>query len=975
MGALVALVTGLLSPAGAVVGNDGPSPEPPDLSGRYVVVMEEEPLVIQFGRDGVDSAEARNKGRAMKAGHAEVLNGAGVDASAVIYDYTAALNGFAVELDETQLTRVQSADGVMMVVPEVFKFPQTDSSPDFLGLTGDTGAHDQQVNGEGVVVGIIDSGIWPEHPSFADDGSYNRPPIEPSDDHGDTCSFGNTDHNPDDAPFECNNKLVGARHHTAAYKAIVGLDQDEFDSARDDQGHGTHTASTAAGNADIEATVLGRNLGEITGVAPRAHIVAYKACGTLGCAGSDLAAAIDQAVVDGVDVINFPIGSSTTALGPDDLAFLFATDAGVRVAASAGDSRGDGATGGSPAFVPWLTAVAASTQSRFFLGTVALGNGRFYNGASLTGPSDEAPLVDAADVGGDLCIPGTLDQAVVDGAIVLCRRGVIDRPDKSRAVAGVGGVGMVMYNQDDVGDLSPDSHAVPSVHVDLESGLAIKDYIASTASPTASIEASRLGMWPDAPTVAGFSPRGPNGSAGDIIKPDITAPGVQVLAGYSPMATGGTKGELFAALGGTSMSSSHVAGVFALLAQEHPHWSAGASKSAIMTTADQNVLDNDRISPADTFAMGSGHLDVGSPDRQGSAFQPGLVYEAGHLDHLGFVCDAFPDLFTDSAGTCGRLASLGVPTEAVDLNYPSIGIGALAGSRVITRTVTSVASDQVRRTYAVSVDAPEGYEVEVHPSNIRLKSGQSATYQVRITNVNAPFGVWRHGSLTWTSKEISVYSPIAVRGVSYAAPAAVTGRGETGMVSFPINFGYTGQYTAAVHGLEPATVFSDTVGQDGDQVFSPDDVTTGGAVLHEVATSGAALLRIALPPDAAESNIDLDIFVFGPAGNLVATSTAGGTNELIDLVLPADGTYSIFVHGWQAGVGGSDYDLHTWVVSATPGGNMTIDSAPASASVDATEDIAVSWTGAIGGQWHLGAVSHADGFGLMGLTLVEVDSR
>ncbi len=947
----------------------------PDVSGRYVVVMEEEPLVTQFGRNGLHSAEAGNKSQSMKADHARVLSGAGVDAGAVVHDYTVALNGFAVELDDTQLARVQSADGVMMVVPEVFKFLQTDSSPDFLGLTGETGAHGQQVNGEGVVVGIIDSGIWPEHPSFADDGSYNQPPVEPSDDHGDTCSFGNTDHNPDDAPFTCNNKLIGARHHTAAYKAIVGLDEDEFDSARDDQGHGTHTASTAAGNADVEATVLGRNMGQITGVAPRAHIMAYKACGTLGCAGSDLAAAIDQAVVDGVDVINYSIGSSTPALGPDDLAFLFATDAGVRVAASAGDSRRDGATVGSPAFVPWLTAVAASTQSRFFLGTVALGNGRFYNGASLTGSSDEAPLVDAADAGGDLCIPGSLDQAMVEGAVVLCRRGVIARLDKSRAVARAGGAGMVMYNEDDVGDLSPDSHSVPSVHVDLESGLTIKDYIASTASPTASIEAGRLGRWPDAPTVADFSPRGPSGGVADIIKPDITAPGLQVLAGYSPLAIGGIEGELFAALGGTSMSSSHVAGVLALLAQEHPEWSAGAAKSAIMTTADNDVLHNDRVSPADTFAMGSGHLDIGSPRRQGSAFQPGLVYEAGYLDHLGFICDAFPGLFTNPAGTCGRLASLGVAMEAADLNYPSIGVGALSGTRVITRTVTSVASDQVRRTYAVSVDAPEGYEVEVHPSNIRLKSGQSATFQVRITNVSAPLGVWRHGSLTWTSKDFSVYSPIAVRGVSYAAPARVTGRGETAMASFPITFGYTSDYAAASHGLQPAAVFSDTVAQDPDQAFSPNDVADGGAVLHEVTTGGAALLRIAMPTDATEAQADLDIFVFGPAGNLVATSTAGGTDELIELVLPTDGTYSIFVHGWQTPGGDSDYDLYTWAVSASPGGNMTIDSAPSSASLDATENVAVSWTGAGAGQWHLGAVSHSDGFGLMGLTLVEVDNR
>lgn len=970
IGACLTLLVSPVAAAGANPDDDEQGSDLLDLSNRYVVVMEEEPLVIQFGQDGLGSSEARTTAQNMKAEHARVLNTAGVDPGVVLHDYTVALNGFATELTETQLDTVMSTDGVMMVVADVVKAPQMHAGPESLDRAGDPEVDGQRVNGEGVVVGIVDRGIWPEHPSFADDGSYDRPPVELGEDGNDACNFGNTAHNPDDAPFGCNNKLIGARQFTTVYETVAGFDDDGFDSARDD-GHGTASASTVAGNADVEAT----EFGTVTGIAPRAHIIAYKACGVLGCAGSDLAAAVDQAVLDGVDVINYSIAGSNPTLGPDDLALLYAAGAGVRVAASAGNAGPDEQTIGSPAFMPWLTAVGATTQQPLLEATVILGNGQAHAGASASGSSGPAPLVDAADAGGDLCVPGTLDPTMVEGAIVLCREGAIARMDKSLAVARAGGVGMVVYNLDNVGDLSPDSHSIPTVHVDLDPGLAIKEYITSSPSPTASIDADEVGEWPDDPTMASFSSRGPARHGGDVIKPDITAPGFHVVVGHAPFTVGEVDNALFAALGGTSTSSAHVAGAFALLAQEHPDWTAGATKSAVMTTADRHVLDNDRVSPATAFAMGSGQLNLGSPTQRGSAFRPGLVYQADHRDYLGFVCGVYPKVFAGQSGTCGLLASLGVPTDAVDLNYPSIGVADLAGTRVVTRTVTSVTREQGWRIYAASVETPEGYEVEVFPPEIRLMSGQTATYQVRISNVNAPLGEWRHGSLTWESEDYSVSSPIAVKGASYTAPASVSGFGETAMASFPIAFGYTGQYSAATHGPESATVFSGTVGQDPDRIFSVEDVAGEGVERHEVTADGAALLRLALPPEAAEIGADLDLFVFGPAGNLMVTGTADGTNELIDLVLPTDGTYSIYVHGWEVPGATTDYELFTWMVSATPGGDLILDSAPSSASLNATENIAVSWAGAIAGEWHLGAVSHSDGFGPTGLTLVEIDNR
>lgn len=976
-------MSAIASPVGATA-DDGPVGEVPianteelTAEGRYVVVLDEDPLVTQFGPDGVNSSAADAKAAEMKADQEEVASQAGVASSEVTYSYTYALNGFSVELNEAQLTKMQTTDGVKMLIPDTIRQKQTDATPGFLGLPSGPWSHG--LKGEGVIVGVIDSGIWPEHPSFADDGSFPDPGVVLDESVYPACDFGNTAHNPNDAPFTCNNKLIGARQVIPTYRDAIGADPLEFDSARDDDGHGTHTASTAAGNAGVEATVLGHDVGQISGVAPRAHVIAYKGLGPLGGFGSDLAAAIDQAVADGVDVINYSIGSSSAAIGPDDLAFLFAADAGVHVATSAGNSGSDPATIGSPAAVPWLTTVGASTQERFFLGVIQLGNGDRYFGSSLTQTLATTELVDAqfAGLGGanaELCIPGSLDPAVVTGKMVLCKRGAVGRAAKSGAVADAGGAGMILYNATDDDNLFTDSHFVPSVHIDLTPGLEIKSYIASTPNPTAGIvtTASKVKV-PKSPMMTIFSSRGPNPLNADIIKPDITAPGFQIVAGYSPFSIGGIPGENFAAIAGTSMSSPHIAGMMALMDQQHPDWSPAAVKSALMTTAYQHVRDNDRVSPADPFDMGAGHVDIGSPVEQGSAFNPGLVYDAGLLDYFGYLCDTLPELFADPAATCGGLADSGVAIEAYDLNYPSIGVSELAGTQVVTRTVTNVGNTAA--IYNARVQAPAGFEVEVTPARLKLEAGESATYQARITNIDAPVGEWRHGSLTWVGAITKVRSPISVRGVSYAAPAVVTGSGETGTASIPVRFGYTGEYTAGGHGLEAATVFSDNVLQDPDQTFDPSDEAAGGANVHVVEASGAALLRIAMPPEATEADADLDIYVIGPNGDVVATSTAGGTDELIDLVLPDDGTYSVYVHGWAAPGGDSDYDLYTWLVSATPGGNLSIDSAPASASNGATSPVDVSWSGATAGEWHLGAVSHSNGSGLMGLTLVEVDNR
>jgi hypothetical protein len=198
-----------------------------------------------------------------------------------------------------------------------------------------------------------------------------------------------------------------------------------------------------------------------------------------------------------VDVINYSIGGGAGAPGADELAFLFAADAGVFVATSAGNSGSGAATLGNPATMPWVTSVGASTQKRFFEGVITLGNGKKFKGASITPELGWTPLVDAADAGGEFCIPGTLNPSLVAGKIVLCLRGVVGRAEKSLAVFQAGGAGMIQYNANDVDNLFTDSHWVPSVHIDNTPGLKIKAYIDSASNPRAKFDTREDDGCPD----------------------------------------------------------------------------------------------------------------------------------------------------------------------------------------------------------------------------------------------------------------------------------------------------------------------------------------------------------------------------------------------------------------------------------------------------------------------------------------------
>jgi len=985
----------------------------------YIVQLEGDPVVAYEG--GIKGLAATKPGKGKKinphsknvkkyvqhleSNHDEAL-AAVTAAGAKVYSYKYAFNGFAARLTADEVAELRQRKDVVRVIEDEVMYPTTDTSPTFIGLTEGGEAWSKGYAGEDIVIGIVDTGIWPEHPSFADVPTHKKGNKGPEIPFGPIpagfspsgCDFGNMAANPNDAPFECNNKLIAARCYNSGFSDVLdesypcggdgeggfgpGLLPSEFHSARDNDGHGSHTASTAGGNYGVPAAIGGTPLGMVSGMAPRARIAAYKVCwnGSFpppgydnGCFSSDSAAAIDQAVADGVDVINFSIGGSgTNFTGADDIAFLFAADAGVFVATSQGNAGPGAQTTGTPAGVPWITAVGAIEDDQVFGTGLMVSDpasiADLYGGLEGTGP---VRLADTGDITASVVPAEPLDgcSALTNpgdlaGNIALVIRGTCGFIVKYDNAAAAGAQAIVVYNDganptrmDPIFMGGLDLATIPGIMIgyldgDLINTTAAGETVTGTVGPSISISRENR--------IAGFSSRGPNGGAPDIIKPDVMAPGVQILAAQTPDPNDGqTPGELFQIIGGTSMASPHVAGAFALLKQAHPDWTPAIAKSALMTTARQDLLKTWGDMPADPFDMGAGHI------MPNGAFDPGLAYDAGLFEYAAFTCGAGLGIFTP--GSCDFLASIGVPLDASDLNLPSIGIAELAGQQTVTRTVTNVANNNGFKSFTVSVDQPAGIDVVVTPTRIKLKPGQSATYEVTFTATSgAVVNEWVFGSLTWAhGGEYSVRSPIAVKPIALAAPAEVSGTGTDGSLDFDVQFGYEGVFTADPEGLVPAEVQSDSVAE-------------GGNTLHFVyVPPGSVYARFSL----FDSNVgdgtgsdDLDLQVQGPdtAGYpLVGTSGSATSNEEVNVPNPLPGWYAVFVIHYETVNPVTAYDLFAWSFGPDEG-NMTVTAPPAASIGPGT--ITVNWSGLASATKYLGGVLFTDGVMELDRTVVNIET-
>jgi len=934
---------------------------------KYIVQMEADPVASYQG--GTAGLAATRPGRGQKidrqnpdvaryASHLEQKQDQAARAVGAVkeYSYRYVFSGFSATLTPAQAEKLKSVPGVVGVFPDELRTLDTVTTPDFLGLTGRGGLWDQlggpREAGEDVIVGIVDGGIWPESKSFADrdfDRSYRK-----HDRWKGECVAGEAF-----PASTCNDKLIGARYYSAGFGGfaeVKALFPYEVNSARDTDGHGTHTASTAAGNRGVRALYHGIDLGRTSGMAPRARVAAYKACWGrggepgAGCFNTDTVAAIDDAAADGVDVINFSIsGSRTSFVDPVELAFLRAADAGVFVAASAGNS---GPTASTVAHnSPWVTTVAAGTHDRLFAATATLGNGAEYLGASLGSGTGVLPMIlstAAGKAGADptevrLCFLGTLDPALVAGKMVVCDRGVNARVEKSQEVAAAGGLAMILANTSP-NTLNADLHSVPTVHVDHLAGAAIRAYVAGTASPTGKLSAFSRQRILEAPFIAGFSSRGPPLASGDVLKPDIMAPGVDILASYSP-ANGGQDFEF---LQGTSMSSPHIAGIAALLVGEHKHWTPAMIRSAIVTTA-STVTNAGNPIPGGFFALGAGQVNPTS------ANDPGLVFDAGFLDWVGFLC---------GTGQITSASCAALRIDPANLNQPSIAVGALTGVRTVTRTVTSVGEH--KETYACSASVP-GFDATVAPATFSIREHGTQALSIRFTRTTAAFGAYAQGFLTCLGSRGHVLrSPVALRPQVLNAPAQVTGTGAP--LSYGVTFGFDGAFTASSAGLVAATTAAGSVSTDPASSFAPGGPGTTSFTV--TVPAGSVHARFALTDAATTAGSDLDLYVF--RGTTQVGASAGGTSaELVDLRNPVAGDYTVWVHGF-ATANPSAFTLFSWVVGGDAG-NMTV-SAPATGSVGGTGTIGLSFTGLSPATSYLGAVVYGGGAAGARATLVQIDT-
>ena len=969
--------------------------------------------------------------------HDRLLTGVGA-ASGKIYSFRYALNGFAAELDAAQVSRLARQPEIYRIWLDTDQQLNTNNSPTFLGLENQTGGlrADLQLRGEDVVIGIIDSGIAPNHPSMADviehipracESQWARsswlgrwlchsvrhnPPTElvydPPVDFRGACQVGEG--------FEasaCNNKLIGARFYIDGFLFRHDLDPNEFRSPKDADGHGTHVATVAAGNSSVPARLFGTRIARISGIAPRARVAVYKACwlkpGDIRatCATSDLARAIDDAVADGVDILSYSLGSLETDLtAPDDMALLNALDAGVLTVVAAGNDGPSLDTIGSPSSAPWVLTVGASTQSgnvfheaiditapEDLVDTIPAIEASFTPQLSDLEPIEEAlVLVDDEQEELDDGSPGSrrdacetlANAAEIDGHIALIERGGCEFQVKLMRVEEAGAVGAVVYDNANApivmnGDAG--SVNIPAVMIETPDGQALVDLLID--EEPIRVELAKgvfIELRQDGNLMAEFSSRGPPLSDRNFLKPDVTAPGVNILGGNTPDAANGLRGESFQYFSGTSQSAPEAAGVAALLKEAHPDWSPSTLKSALMTSAYQGVvIDDEDHSPANPFDMGAGHID---PNK---AVEPGLVYDSAFSDHAAYLCGLVEPPFSDAE--CAALAQAGFPSDARDLNLPSIAIAELITGDAVTRRVTNVGPPA---SFTVAVRPPLDMEMFVEPSTLVLGTGQTAEFSVRFVDRSGSRDLWDFGELEWFDGTRSIVSPVAVQPVTMRPPPELRLSGASGEVIAPIAFGYDGEYFAGVHGLR-APVLDAATGQPP-RAFVDDDPSNNftlppnisgapGITAHGLNVPNNQLyLRISLFDELTDGNDDLDLYLlYCPTlDNCTQIAESGGftSDEEINVILPEGGTYIALVHGFEtdqvSGGPGANYSLFTWSFGEIDDvGNLAV-TAPAAVADGDRLDLTVNWAGLGPSTRYLGAISHNTPADTYALTIVNI---
>ncbi|GJP40977.1 hypothetical protein CLOM_g629 [Closterium sp. NIES-68] len=691
----------------------------------------------------------------------------------VLYSMRHVSNAFVARLTPKQLQQLKRHPAVAEIKPNYPISKLTTNSANFLKLPEtlwSTRGRDRA--GEGVVVGIIDTGIWPEHPSFSSDVDLLYP--DPPATWKGTCQV--------TADFQCNRKVIGARYFNGGFRAAYGQEDTltDWTSPRDADGHGTWCAAAAAGNSNVPIILFPRktNLGNITGMAPRAFLAAYKVFwGNAKSAGTtatsaDVEAAVNAAVADGVDVISLSLGSADpSATYFSDLAYLYANLAGTVVVYASGNS-------GPPPFSwymyrsisnfsPFYLTVGASTIARRYTSAAILGDGRIvplFGFGSGNVAVQRLGLVEGAaaraawksESRAQYCTEGSLNATKVAGKIVLCAYGSTSTASKAAEVASKGGKAIIVTDMPVEARLFPPIYEVRLPVMGAEAGATsvLRNHTRTMASPTASFAYNfKTDINTDqAPDVASFSSTGPitNPAAAprlsfptnDILKPDIIGPGVSLWAAAPASSLASSSTPTFAMLSGTSMATPHLAGVAALLVERYPSWTPSQVMSAIMTTA---YVTNNKRGPivmgttggaATPWDMGAGHVNPKG------LMDPGLTFPTNAADYYNFL--AGQNL--DYAKTVAPIGTKLTPIPAYNLNRPTISVSRLNKTVLLTRWVQNVA-DTVSN-YTAYIVAPPGVITLINPHRFTIPPMGIVSFALRFTVVTASPD-FQFGSLTW----------------------------------------------------------------------------------------------------------------------------------------------------------------------------------------------------------------------------------